>query len=396
VRTTPGRTRELQPTNSSSDFDVIIAGLGAMGSAAAFHLARAGKRVLGLDRFHPPHSFGSSHGLTRIIREAYFEHPLYVPLVQRSYELWGELERETGERLFLPTGGLMIGPPNGVLFSGAKRSAEQHNLRHEVLSSGELRGEYPMLDPGAEMAAVREPRAGILFPELAIKAHLESAVKQGAILRFEDPVIRWEPEGDRVRVFTSTGSWVSRRLLLSVGAWLSSLTQDLNLPLSVERQVLFWFQPRDMPGQFSPERFPIQIWQYGAQEFFYCMPDLGDGVKFALHHQGEKIDPDNLHQQVGEVETVEVRKLLRRFIPAADGPLKSAQVCMYTNTPDEHFILDCHPKCSAVLIASPCSGHGFKFSAAVGELAAALLTQQTPGFDLSLFKLSRFAGGETG
>src|SRR2546422_4835838 len=162
----------------SNDYDVIVAGLGAMGSAAAYHLATTGKRVLGLDRFQPPHQFGSSHGLTRIIREAYFEHPSYVPLVQRAYQLWADLEKNSNRKLLLQTGGLMIGPPDGVLVSGARRSAQQHGLRHELLSSAEMRRRFPIFEPAADMVAVWEPRAGILFPELAVQTHLELAAKQ--------------------------------------------------------------------------------------------------------------------------------------------------------------------------------------------------------------------------
>src|SRR5690349_14932059 len=174
-----------------------------MGSAAVYHLAKAGRRVLGLDRYEPPHQFGSSHGLTRIIREAYFEHPLYVPLVQRAYELWGDLEKESGRKLFIQTGGLMIGPPEGVLVAGAKRSAEEHKLQYELLSAAEIRRRFPVLAPDEKMVAVSEPRAGILFPELAIQTHLDLGIKYGADLRFNEPVVRWEPDGDGVRVFTA-------------------------------------------------------------------------------------------------------------------------------------------------------------------------------------------------
>src|SRR5258708_3525042 len=175
-----------------SNYDVIVAGLGAMGSAAAYHLAAAGQRVLGLDRFQPPHSIGSSHGLTRIIREAYFEHPLYVPLVRRAYQLWGDLEKQAGRQLLLQTGGLMIGPPSGVLVRGAKRSAVEHHLDHEVLSAAQLRRRFPCFEPTEDMVGVWEPRAGSLVPELAIQTHLELAAKYGAALRFNQTVLNSE------------------------------------------------------------------------------------------------------------------------------------------------------------------------------------------------------------
>src|SRR6185369_6168778 len=187
-----------------NDYEVIVVGLGAMGSAAAYHLAAGGRRVLGLDRFQPPHSLGSSHGLTRIIREAYFEHPLYVPLVQRSYQLWAALEKQAGRKLLLPTGGLMIGPPDGVLVSGAKRSAQEHRLEHEILSSSELHRRFPVFEPGEDMIAVWEPRAGILFPELAVESHLKLAAENSAVLQFNEPVRKWEADRGGVRVFTET------------------------------------------------------------------------------------------------------------------------------------------------------------------------------------------------
>ena len=373
-----------------SDYDVIVAGLGAMGSAAAFHLAASGRRVLGLDRYHPPHNLGSSHGLTRIIREAYFEHPLYVPLVQRAYQLWAELEKKSGRRLLVQTGGVLIGPPDGVLVKGAKLSAEEHNLEHRVLSSAELRRQFPVFSPLENMVGVWEPRAGILFPELAVQTHLELAAKSGAMLQYNEPVLRWEPQGDGVRVITAAGAYTARRLMLSTGAWMSSLTAELRLPLAVERQVLFWFEPRSRAEQFRPEKCPIHIWEYAPHRFFYGFPDLGDGVKLAVHHEGENTLPDAVRRDVDEQETEAMREVLRRFLPAADGPLKSAVVCIYTNTPDEHFILDHHPAHRQVLIASPCSGHGFKFSSVIGEIAAKLLKDEAPPFDLSLFALKRF------
>jgi sarcosine oxidase len=372
------------------DYDVIVVGLGAMGSAAAWHLVASGRRVLGLDRFAPPHQFGSSHGLTRIIREAYFEHPMYVPLIQRAYQLWAQLERCCGRKVFSQTGGLMIGLPDGMLVKGARRSAEQHGLPYRLLSSRDVRTEFPALVPTNEMVAVWEPRAGILFPELAIQAHLALAAKSGACLKFNCPVTRWEPQQGGVRVETAGATYTSRQLLLSAGSWVSSLLPDLNLPLSVERQVLFWFQPLSAPEQFNPARLPIFICEFAPGRFFYGFPDLGDGIKVAAHHEGVGTLPDSIKREVEENEIETMRALLKRFLPGAAGGLRSAVVCMYTNTPDEHFILDYHPAYPQVLIVSPCSGHGFKFSPVIGELAAGLLNGQSRPFDLSLFSLRRF------
>ncbi len=373
-----------------TDFDVIVVGLGAMGSAAAYHLARVGHRVLGLDRYTPPHEFGSSHGQTRIIREAYFEHPLYVPLVQRAYELWAEMEKESGRPLFRQTGGLMIGPPDGVIVPGARRSATEHRLPHEVLSAEETRRRFPALRPADSMVAVWEPRAGVLYPESCIEAHLQLARRQGAELRFGETVLRWQAEGEGVRIVTAQNEFRADRLILTAGAWIQSLLPDFDFPFHVERQVLFWFEPAGNREAFQPERCPIHIWEHEPGRFFYGFPDLGHGVKVARHHEGEPARPEAPRREVAPEEVDGMRGLLERFLPGAAGPLRAASVCMYTNTPDEHFFIDWHPAHPQVLIASPCSGHGFKFSSVIGEVLCELITTGRSHFDLSLFRWRTF------
>jgi sarcosine oxidase len=319
---------------------------------------------------------------------------LYVPLVQRAYELWADLEQKSGRKLILQTGGLMVGPPEGVLFTGAKRSADDHRLAHQVLSAAEVRKQFRALEPASGMRAVWEPRAGILFPELAIQTHLDLAAKRGAMLHFDEAITSWEPKDGGIRVFTSKGIYLARHLLLSAGAWLSSLVPDLQFPLSVERQVLCWFEPASDAELFRPDRCPIFIFEYAPSRFFYGFPDLGDGVKIAIHHEGEVTQPDLIRREVSKQDIDKVRSVLEHFLPAAAGRLLSATVCMYTNTPDAHFIFGPHPSCPQVLIASPCSGHGFKFSSVIGELAANTLAGKLPEFDLSLFTPERFAKRE--
>jgi len=366
----------------SARYDIIVAGLGAMGSAAAFHLARRGARVLGLDRFAPPHRFGSSHGQTRIIREAYFEHPIYVPLVQRAYVLWDELAEAAQAELFRQTGGVMIGVPTSSLVCGAKLSADTHKLAHETLSAAEVRRRFPALRPSDDMIAVFEPRAGVVFPERCVAAHLQLARRHGAELRFDEPMLRWAPDGPGVRVATSQGEFAAGQLLVSAGAWLNTLLPGL--PMRVERQVQLWFEP--MESLFAPEQCPIHMWQFDGSRFFYGIPDFGEGLKVAFHHQGESTTPDTVCREVAPGEVEAMRAVLRRFVPGADVPLRSATVCLYTNTPDEHFWIDRHRDCPQVLVASPCSGHGFKFSAAIGEVLADLAQARQPKFDLSLFR----------
>lgn len=372
-----------------SGFDVIIVGLGAMGSAAAAHLAGRGRRVLGLDRFRPPHALGSSHGQTRIIREAYFEHPLYVPLVQRAYQLWAELEAESGRALFRQTGGLMIGRRDGAVVTGALRSAEEHRLGYELLSADEIRRRFPGLRPPGEMVAVWEPRAGILFPERCVEAHLDRARRHGAALQFDEAVSRWEAGPEGVRVVTGRGEYEGGQLLLTAGAWLPQLLHGGSPPLAVERQVQFWFEAVE-PDLFEPARCPIHIWEYDSGRHFYGFPDLGEGVKTAIHHEGETTSPESVRREVGPGDVEAMRAVIRRFLPGADGAVRSSVVCMYTNTPDRHFLIDRHPAHRNVIIASPCSGHGFKFSSAVGEVLADLLTEGRSRLDLGLFR-DRFA-----
>ena len=371
-------------------YDVIVAGLGAMGSAAACHLSRRGASVLGLDRFAPPHASGSSSGKSRIIREAYFEHPAYVPLVQRAYELWRELERDSGRVLLRETGGLMIGPPGGSLVSGALLSARTHHLPHQVLETAELAGRFPTLRPEPGTVAVWEPRAGALIPEACIAAHLEQATRAGATLATGEPALSWRSTADGIEVVTATARHRAGKLVIAVGAWAARLLPELQLPLTVQRQVLFWFEPARHPEMFAPERFPVFIWEDEPDRFFYGFPDLGGGVKIARHQEGETTDPDRVRREVAEAEAAPLRAVIERLIPDAAGRLVESAVCLYTNTPDSHFILDFHPANSDVLIASPCSGHGFKFGSALGEVMADLLLEGRSGFDLALFRLGRF------
>ena len=363
-------------------YDVIVVGLGAMGSATAYQLARRGMSVLGLDRFTPPHAFGSSHGETRIIREAYFEHPVYVPMVQRAYELWRDLEKESDTTLLRETGGVMIGRPDSELVKGARHSAELHGLRHEMLTASEVRKRFPALHPENDMVAVWEPRAGVLFPDACIVAHLAQARGYGAELRYEEPMLRWESEGDNVRVFTAQGEYRAEELIMTAGAWLSDLFPEL--PLRIERQVLFWFDDASAREMFTPERCPVHLWQFDGRRFFYGFPNFGSGIKVAFHHGGEITTVGALRASVAPEEVEDIRSAMRRFLPVVGGKLLTATVCMYTNTPDEHFWIGRHPAHRRVLIATACSGHGFKFAPVIGEILSDLVQDMQPRFDLSL------------
>jgi sarcosine oxidase len=368
---------------------VLIAGLGAMGSSAAYHLARRGARVRGFDRWSPPHTMGSSHGQSRIIREAYFEDPVYVPMVRRAYELWRDLEREAAERLLLQTGGLMFGRPDSQLVSGARTSAERYGLQHEMLSVADVERRFPAFRPDPDMVAVYEPRAGILFPEACIQAHLARARARGAQIHGDEPILNWQAGASGVSVRTAKGTYSADLLIVSAGAWagqlLASTSAPLAPPLTVERQVAFWFDPKASPEAFAPANCPVHLWQFDDGRFAYGFPDLGGGVKVARHGEGITGSPDSLSREVSAGEVEAIRSLLRRFLPDADGAFRSAAACLYTNTPDEHFWIDRHPQHANVLIASPCSGHGFKFASVIGEILADLATRGSSSFDLSVF-----------
>jgi len=371
-------------------FDTIIIGGGAMGGATAWQLAVRGQRVLLLDRFRPPHPWGSTHGETRVIREAYFEHPAYVPLVQRAYELWRELEHEARRSLLQITGGLMIGPPDGAVVRGARTSAKLHHLPHEILDAAAVSARFPALRVPASFQAVLEPRAGMLFVEGCVEAFLKVAAAHGAVLRFNEPVVSWQPNGSGVEVVTEQGRYAADRLVISAGAWLAKFLPELATQLRVERQVLHWFRAGPDPALCLPDRLPVHLVEYEPGRYLYTLPDVGSGVKTALHHQGETVAPDAVRRDVGPNEQDQMAGLVRRFLPQlAERPHQSV-TCLYTNTPDEHFLLDCHPGHANVFVVSPCSGHGFKFASAIGEVVADWATQRVARFDLSLFTFNRF------
>ena len=369
--------------------DVIIVGLGAMGSAAAYHLAKCGRRVLGFDRFHPPHTLGSSHGGTRIIREAYMEDPSYVPLVQRAYDLWADLEAESGKTLLTQTGGLMIGAPDSDVVLGALASARLHDLPHELLDAAALRGRAPGYALPEDHVAVWEPRAGALDPEACVATHLDLAAQHGADLRFDHPVERWRPDGDGVAVTTAQGTFLADRLILSAGAWTGSFHAKLDLPLRVTRQTVHWYKPARNPDHFAPDRFPIFVWRLPGGQAIYGFPDFGDGVKAGLRDTLEDADPDNVDREVGQDVVDQMRDIFARYLPDAAGQFLRAETCLYTRTPDGHFLIDRHHRHPQVVLASPCSGHGFKFSTVIGEVLADLALDGSSRFDLGLFSLQR-------
>lgn len=373
-------------------YDAIVIGLGAMGAATLYHLSRRGVRALGIEQFAQGHDLGSSHGDSRIIREMYFEHPLYVPLVQRAYDLWRELEVECGKSLMRIDGGLMIGPPDGMVVSGTITSAREHNLAYEVLSPSEVHRRYPAFVLAEDLVAVVDPRAGYLDPEACTRAHIDGARRRSAEARYEEPVLSWSIEGDGVVVQTTVDKYGADRLLLSAGGWTNEVLGDLKLPLTVERQVAFWFDPDESSISYDTAEFPIFAHEFASGILCYGFPRLPLGVKASIMHGGELSDsPNGVRRSVDENDTLALRASLRPVLPAlAESRVTRTSLCLFTNTPDTDFIIDFHPRHPRVVISSPCSGHGFKFASAVGEVQADLLTGGTSRFDLTPFRISRF------
>ena len=376
-------------------YDAIVIGLGGMGSATAYHLARRGERVLGLEQFQLLHERGSSHGLTRIIRLAYHEHPSYVPLLRRAYELWHELEAAAGERLLVMTGSLEGGPEDGPMFRGALEAAQVHDLPHEVLDLGELTRRYPAyrgLEPSTHV--VYQPDGGFLLAERTILAHADGARSHGAELRFGEPVRRWTTtvEGG-VSVVTDAGTYEASRLVICAGPWARALVPRLSALASPERQVLAWLQPK-RPELFEPERFPVFVLDVeGGSYYGFPMHD-GAGVKLGwYHHFREPIDPDDPDRSVRAADEEALRGFAERYLPDAAGPTERLKACIFTNSPDEHFIIDTLTDEPQVSVAAGFSGHGYKFCSVVGEIMADLATDGATRHDIGLFALDRFDNG---
>lgn len=378
-------------------YDVIVTGLGAMGSSAIYQLAGRGKRVLGLEQFTPGHDKGSSHGHSRIIRQAIFEHPTYVPLALRAYELWERLQEETGQDLMALTGGLMVGNPDSELVRGTVRSAKEHGLPYELLDVAEIRRRYPVLTPSPGMVAVYEEQTGIVRPEATVRAYLERARALGAEMHFEEPVLSWEAvaSGDRVRVQTPHGSYEAERLVITAGPWAPRLLRDLGLPLEVTRMLMYWFEPLGGVEPFLPGHFPVANYEPDDGNKFTCWPVLDDepGLKATfIRSQGVPCTPETLDRHVHEEEIEFMRRYLAEYVPAAAGHCLGAVACMYTNTPDKHFVIDLYPDYPQVSFASPCSGHGFKYASVIGEIMADLATEGSTGHPIQLFSPARLSG----
>ncbi|WP_119341604.1 N-methyl-L-tryptophan oxidase [Meiothermus hypogaeus] len=380
--------------------DVIVVGLGAMGSASLYQLARRGARVIGIDRYGPPHIYGSSHGETRITRQAIGEGAAYVPLVLRSHQIWRDLEAQTGTSLFWACGGLVLSGQVGQALHHGKpqflertlEAARQFGIAHEVLDAAQIQERFPQFILQGDETGYFEPGAGLLYPERCVQVQLKQAQRLGAVVHTGETVRRIVPLNDGVEVETDQTRYRAAKVVVSVGAWAAQLLgEPLAQVLRVYRQVLFWLEAPD-PQVYGPERFPIFIWMFGSAEgeHFYGFPQVSQGVKVATEQARTPTHPDQVERQVSEAETWAffTRYVQGRLKGLGPGCLKSA-TCLYTSTVDGDFILDFHPDSERILVASPCSGHGFKHSAAVGEALAGLALHGRSPFDLTPFRLAQ-------
>jgi sarcosine oxidase len=392
-------TERDRPTTDERRYDAIVVGVGGMGSAAAYHLADRGLDVLGLERYDVPHTQGSSHGYTRIIRLAYYEHPSYVPLLRSAYDEWAALGEERGEDLVRETGSVAVGPEGSDIFEGARRACREHDLDHDVLSGAELNDRFPGYDVPADFRAVFQPRGGFLVPEDCIVAHVEGAQARGADIRARTAVRDWRPlddggvaveAGSALTGADETTTYEADSLVVAAGAWTGKLLPGLDPVLEPERQVLGWFQP-DSPADFAPETFPVFSMRCG-EGYFYGFPvHEVPGVKVGKYnHRREAVDPDEMDREPNATDERILREYVDGYFADAAGPTMRLSTCMFTNTPDERFVIDTHPEHPQVAVAAGFSGHGFKFSSVVGSVVADLVADGETEHPVEQFGIGRF------
>jgi sarcosine oxidase len=374
-------------------YDVCVVGLGGIGSAIAAQCAARGLRAIGLEQFSRGHDLGSSSGRTRMIRTAYFEDPAYVPLVRRAYELWHALARDTGEEILRITGVLAVGRETSEIIAGARRAARDHGVAIESFTADEVKRRYAMLKLEKDEVGILEPGGGVLNPERATAAHLSMAERRGAVLRFNVRMIRWEcSDEDRFEIVLDDGSIVSARfLILALGPWVSETLAGLGVPLRIERNVQVWFEPDG--NDYAAGGFPAFLLDRERLAApLYGFPDFGDGVKAAFHGSGELTDANGVDRTINfDRDVAPVAREMEAWMPGAAAKFVAAKVCLYSLTPDEHFIIDRHPEHAHLILCGGFSGHGFKFAPVVGEIAADLVSAGVTRHPVDFLSLRRFA-----
>ncbi|MCE9562706.1 MAG: N-methyl-L-tryptophan oxidase [Planctomycetes bacterium] len=371
-------------------FDVIVLGVGGMGSATCFELARRGRRVLGLEQFPLVHSQGSSHGHTRIIRTAYAEHPGYVPLVRLAFERWYELEQLTGRHLLTECPCLNFGPPKSEHVEGVRASVREHKLAAEELTASQITQRFPAFKFPADYTGILEQAAGFLYVEECVRAHIDSAMSLGAEIHGEEAITGWEAVDGGVRVTTNRGTYHAAKLVITAGAWATRLLADLGVRLVVMRQTLLWFAVGSRTAEFRRNRFPLFIGETPGGTFYGFPAIDSHGMKIARHYGAPELpNPDGVNWNIVDADITAMRPLMDEYIPGV-GAFTKGQVCMYTVSPDHHFVIDVHPAHPQVSVACGFSGHGFKFASAVGEVLADLAETGTTRHGIGMFSAKRF------
>ncbi|MBT4124910.1 MAG: N-methyl-L-tryptophan oxidase [Chloroflexi bacterium] len=371
-------------------FDCIVIGVGGMGSSAVHNLASRGQKVLGLEKFDIPHTEGSSHGVNRIIRLAYYEDPSYVPLLRRAYEMWNDIESEAGEQLLYKVGSIDTAPSGHEVFEGSLKSCLEHDIPHEVLDHQQINNRFPGYQMPPGQMGLYQKDGGFVLSERAIIAYVNAAVAAGAEIHARESVVKWETEGDGVRVFTDRAEYTADRLVITAGAWAAGMVPSLEELAVPERQVLAWLQPEE-PALFAPENFPV-FNAFFEEGRYYGFPVFGiPGFKIGrYHHLEEVIDPDHVEREVTQEDEDILRAAAARYFPKSNGTLMTLKTCMFTNTPDEHFIIDVVPGTPQVSVAAGFSGHGFKFASVVGEILGDLAIDGETIHNIDLLNINRF------
>jgi sarcosine oxidase len=400
---------DLVKCGMKNRFETIVIGLGAMGSAATYQLAKRGNKVLGIDQFSPPHIYGSSHGDTRITRQSIGEGSEYVPLVLHSYEIWEEIERETGKKVLTVTGGLIMTSVEEVMrhgsyfFNQTVACAEKFGIAHHLLNADEIKKRFPQFKLKGNERGYFEDKAGYLRPELCIEAQLELAHRYGAELALNEKVIAFSVKNkNHVVVKTDKGEYEAEKAIISAGPWITQLLgQKYSQYFTIYRQVLYWFDVDAPISQFEAPHFPIWIWEFGltVEDLMYGFPAIDGvrgGIKIAFEQYKTTTEPDSVSIEVSkqEIEDTYQRYVQPHFVGLSQRCVKVV-TCLYTVTPDHKFVIDTHPEFPQIIVASPCSGHGFKHSAAIGEVLAQLVTEGRSEIDVSAFSFQRFVANKT-
>jgi sarcosine oxidase len=383
----------MEPGN----FDVIVTGVGSMGSASCYWLAKRGYKVLGLEQFDIPNERGSHAGQSRIIRKAYFEHPGYVPLLKRAYENWQQLESLTGTEVYFRTGLVYHGKPGRDMIRGVKEAASLHKIKLDCLTRQQAALQFPQFTVPENFETIYEPDAGFLTPEKVVLLYKEEAIKAGAGIRTKEIVLEWKKENGVIKVVTDKNTYYSKKLIITAGAWTGKMLPELNTALTVTRQTIAWVQPKN-PNAFSIGNFPCWLLEDEEKGTYYGFPvlpqdrfDGSAGLKVAHHYPGQIVDPDNVNRQINKEDEEDLRYALSKYLPGANAEVLAWKTCLYTYSKDENFIIDHLPGYdNDVTIACGFSGHGFKFVSVVGEIVADLAIKGNTGLPIDFLRLKRF------